>query len=150
MWSDERNGLYIPVRQLGDLKGFVRRSFDTTARYKTLTLDKPSFFGYYSCSTGNRKKIVLVEDVLSALRVREVADSLALLTTSIKAKAVSLIAKGGYEEALVYLDSDNPTVKMASRDIVLRLAPFLPVRLIETGRDPKYETRETLAALIGG
>lgn len=148
-WSNDEQALYIPVRQEDDLKGFIKRTFKQDgSRYKTFAVDNSEMFGYYRASAPS-DTIVLVEDVLSALRVRDVSDSLALLTTSIRPRAITKIARGNYREAVIYLDSDNAIVRMEARRIARKL-PFLPVRFIETGRDPKYESRETLARLIGG
>lgn len=146
LWSDEKETLYIPVRIEDDLTGYVRRNFGHGDRYRTLKTDKERWFGYYA-DYPPTEKIVLVEDILSALRVREVCDSLALLGTNLIAGAQSLIMQKGYKEAVIFLDADNPTVRSEARRMKKKL-PFLPVRVIETGNDPKYYSKEQLEKLI--
>lgn len=151
LWSRERDALYIPVRQSDDLAGFVIRKFsgEKHERYKTLTLDKSRFFGYYPNGELPTASIVIVEDTLSALRVRRYSDSLALLTTSIKPPAIELLLRKGYDSAVIYLDADNSIVQREARAIARRL-PFTKVRIIETGRDPKAETDDKLKQLLEG
>lgn len=149
LWSDERNCLYIPVRQSGDLKGFVQRYFDTDEKvYRTLKLDSRQFFGYYRQGVDKpTRSVVIVEDTLSALRVSEICDTLSVLGTNILPSAVSLILKEGYEEAIIFLDADNPTVRMQARRIASKL-PFVKTRFVETGADPKHYSKEQLTKLI--
>jgi DNA primase len=70
-----------------------------------------------------------------------------LLGVSIKPQAIEAILKAGYEEAVVFLDGDNPQVRMAARAIAKRL-PFLRTRIVETGTDPKDYSKEELSCLI--
>lgn len=148
LWSEEKGCLFIPVRQLGELKGYVRRFFNQSDRYRNLTLDNSTFFGYYRKEeTGPTKKIVIVEDVSSGLRVQEICDTMVLLTTHIKPTAVTLLMEQGYEEAVVFLDADNPTVRQETRRIARKLS-WMKVKIVETGRDPKYYSKEQLEELI--
>lgn len=148
LWSDEKGCLFIPVRQLGELKGYVRRFFNQDDRYRNLPFDKSTFFGYYRKEeTGPTKKIVIVEDVSSGLRVQEICDTMVLLTTYIKPTAVTLLMEQGYEEAVVFLDADNPTVRLKTRRIARKLS-WMKVKIVETGRDPKYYSKEQLEELI--
>jgi hypothetical protein len=127
----------------------LQRKFGGEKWYKALTLDNDSFFGYYPHTGEASETVVIVEDVLSALKCREVADTIALCTTSIRPLAVRRVLEKGYKEAVIFLDADNPTVRMNARKIARKLS-FLRTRIIETGRDPKYYDVEALKALIGG
>lgn len=149
LWSEEKSCLYIPVRQTGELVGYVQRYMCEGGEkiYRTLKLDNRNFFGYYPKEVDKTtEKVVVVEDVLSGLRMSEIHDTLSILGTNLSPAAVSLILAKGYKEALIFLDADNPTVRSEARRIAKKL-PFLPVRLIEPGRDPKLFTKEQLQVL---
>jgi len=149
LWSQKKETLYIPVRQMDELVGYVRRSFqEGKDRYRTLKVNKDRWFGYYADDPPT-EKIVIVEDTLSALRVRDVCDSLSLLGTNLLPGAQALILEKRYKEAVIFLDADNPTVRSEARHIGKKL-PQLPVRFIETGSDPKYYSKSQLEELIYG
>lgn len=146
LYSAGSQELFIPVRNNGVLVGWVVRCFAEDGRkYDTITEDSSKFFGFYPSSG---KKIVIVEDVLSALRVAPICDSITVLGVFLKPEALSVIANSGYEEAVIFLDGDNSQVKMAARRMATRLSPFLRTRIIETGKDPKLHTDEELRCLI--
>lgn len=148
LWSDETCSLYIPVRIETDLVGYVKRSFNTEAKqYRTLKIDKNRFFGYYRKEEKPTKRVVIVEDVLSGLRCQEVCDTIAVLGTNLSPMAQTTIMAAGYEEAAIFLDADNPTVRSETRRIKKKL-PFLKVRIIETGKDPKHYSKSQLERLI--
>lgn len=148
LWSDEEQVLYIPVRQLNELKGYAIKHFAGSLRYMNQTLDKSTFFGYYRRALDKPgESVVVVEDVLSGLRCREVCDSIVCLGTSIRDSAVCLIMQQKYKQAFIFLDADNPTVKQAARRIAKKLS-FLAVKIIETGKDPKYHSKQEIEELI--
>jgi len=148
LWSDEESTLYIPVRQLNDLKGYAIKHFFSDLRYTNQTLDKPSFFGYYRKELDKPStSVVIVEDVLSGLRCKEISDTLVCLGTSLKDSAVWLMMQQGYKKAFVFLDADNPTVKQEARRIKKKLS-FLQVKIVETGKDPKYHSKQELEKLL--
>jgi hypothetical protein len=89
-----------------------------------------------------------VEDILSCYRVHEAGfDAIALMGTEIKDGVVAAVQEGRYKEAVVFLDADNPTVRMKARRIAKRLA-FTSTRVLETGKDPKRHTEEQLKCLL--
>lgn len=151
LWSDSKECLYIPVWQEDrtttghKVVGYVQRFFNPKS-YLTRTNDKENFYGYYVHSATD-DTIVLVEDVLSAIRCSEVCDALALLGVAIKPTAITKLLTSGYKRAIIFLDGDNPQVKMAARAIAKRLF-FLEVQIIETGRDPKHYSLEELKELL--
>ena len=151
LWSSDEQCLYIPVRQAGELRGYVQRYFREDAkRYRTLQLDKALFFGYYPVSGEVDKpseNVVVVEDTLSGLRVSENYDTLVALGTNLSPAAVSLLLRQGYKRAVIFLDADNAVVRREARRMAKKL-PFLRVTFVETGRDPKSYTEEQLKQLI--
>lgn len=153
-WSEDRETLYIPVEQETSafgpkLVGYVLRRFQPKS-YLTLTNDRAGFWGLYRASErhpGGEGRVVLVEDVISALRSSEICDSLALCGTELRPGILSTLIHEGYKEAVVFLDGDNPTVKMKARKIAQRLS-WMKVRVVETGRDPKLYSTDELRKLI--
>lgn len=154
LWSPEKATLYIPVEKeihtLGsELAGWVLRGFEPK-RYLTLTKASAGFWGLYRGPTGRSGRggtVCLVEDVLSARRVAQVCDALALCGTSLRAEALQWLLREGYAEAVIYLDGDNPQVQMHAREIAKTLG-FMDVRIVETGTDPKREPNSSLERLI--
>ncbi len=155
VWSDTTQMLYLPVVQetsaFGPVHvGFVQRLFDPK-RYLTLTKDKDRFYGFLRASEGHmegrERRVVLVEDIISGLRMREICDTLVLCGTELRPHAMNLLIKEGYRKATVFLDADNPTVKMKARKIAKKLS-WMDVSIIETGNDPKHYSATQLEKLI--
>lgn len=83
--------------------------------------------------------MVIVEDVLSAWRVSEVVDSIALCGTELHPAVITALFNEGYTDAVVWLDADNPIVRAKARKIVNRINGLCWTHMIETGSDPKNE-----------
>lgn len=150
IWSDEHQCLYIPVRQDGDLVGYVQRFYDTDdpkKRYKTRSLDKSNFFGYYKRFDKPGDTVVIVEDTLSGLRVKELCDTLVALGTNLLPAAESLLIRQGYKNAVIFLDADNGIVRNEARRMGRKLS-WMNVRYVETGKDPKYHSDAELTSLL--
>lgn len=151
-WSDEQEALYIPVLQ-GSLvttgtkhAGWVIRGFNPKS-YLTLTDNKDEFYGHYVCPTSKHKTIVLVEDVLSAIRVADLHDSISLLGVHAKPSILTKLFSCGYTEAIIFLDGDNTQVKMKARELAKKLC-WMNTRVVETGHDPKEYSKEELDKLL--
>lgn len=153
LWSEEKEKLWIPVRQYSKittgskLVGWIERGFNPKS-YLTRTDNKEEFYGYYlTDNVINNGKIVIVEDVISALKCSQVVDSIAITGVHPKESVIAAILKNGYKQAYIFLDADNPTVRMKAREIPKRL-PFVASRVIETGRDPKHHSIQEIEELI--
>lgn len=97
---------------------------------------------------GSSSTVILVEDVLSALRVSALGwDALALCGTELHPEAANFILTEGYKRAIVFLDGDNPTVQMKTRTIAKKLS-WLSTTIIETGQDPKNYPDSQLAEIL--
>lgn len=153
-WSDSQEKLWIEVRQYSKVTsghkvaGYVVRGFNPKF-YRTATNDPSNFFGYYVAppSVINNKKIVIVEDVVSALRVSQVVDCIAIMGVHPSPAAIQHILSNGYRKAFVWLDGDNPTVKMKAREIAARL-PFVSTTVVDTGKDPKYYSAKEITEIL--
>lgn len=146
-WSESAQSLFIPVKRKGEFAGWVVRGFgDDASRYRTWTDERDRFYGHVE-SPAPGGTVVLVEDVLSGIRVGKLADCIVLCGTNIRPAAIGALIEGGYTEAVVFLDGDNSMVRQAARKIAKRL-PFLRTRIVETGKDPKHHSDEELVSLI--
>ena len=74
-------------------------------------------------------------------------DSIAIFGVHPKPSIVQRILMGDYDKAYIFLDGDNPTVRMKAREIPKRL-PFIKCEIIETGCDPKHLSKEQIEELI--
>jgi hypothetical protein len=70
--------------------------------------------------------VVVVEDILSAIRVQKFLPAVALLRTSISSNIVSDILDAGYTRVVIWLDDDDAG-RHASPKIVRTLIPLLDV-----------------------
>ncbi len=152
-WSDKQSKLWIECRQYSKtttghkLNGYIVRGFNPKS-YLTRAVDKDTFFGYYvTNSVINNTKIVIVEDILSSIKCSQVVDSIAILGVHPKPAIIQHILDNKYKEAYIFLDADNPQVRMKAREIPKRL-PFMNCHIIETGSDPKYLQIEKIQELI--
>lgn len=93
---------------------------------------------------GGKRPVVIVEDVLSAWRVSEVCDTIALCGTELHSPVINAVAQEGYTDAVVWLDADNPVVRMKARKIANRLNGLAATHMVETGKDPKHENVATI------
>jgi len=95
------------------------------------------------------KTVVIVEDVLSAIRVGEYIPSLCSMGVSFNDKQVLEIANG-FDQAVIFLDDDNPTV----RKMQLRLYKELKCLMNDVkihhsnGVDPKEYGRDKLREVL--
>lgn len=145
LWDEASQELFIPIKHEGNVVGWQARSFAGEGKkYTTMAEDKSKLFSHYV--TGSNV-LLITEDVLSALRGAEICDSMGLLGVSLKPSAIVAIAQKNYDKCVVFLDGDNPQVKLAARKIVKRL-PFLRTVVVETGKDPKHHSKEELECLI--
>lgn len=144
VWSDSTERIYLPVAKAGDNVGWVVRGFNP----KYYRASGKDIFGYYiSDNVINNGKIVIVEDLLSAWKCSQVVDSIALLGTNIKPQVVKEILERNYKDAYIFLDGDNPQVRMKARKIAKRLLT-LNTTVLETGNDPKYLDVTTIEGMI--
>jgi hypothetical protein len=154
LWSDSQSKLWIEARQYSKIctgwkvAGYVLRGFNPKS-YLTRTHDKDNFYGYYIAppSVINNRKIMVVEDVVSAIKCSQVVDSIAIFGVHPKPSIVQRILMDDYDKAYIFLDGDNPTVRMKAREIPKRL-PFIKCEIIETGCDPKHLTKQQIEELI--
>lgn len=136
----------LPVFRGDKLAYWQARGFDPErAKYINPLIDKSGLTARY----GSRGPIVLTEDILSAIRVGEVARGWALLGTSISdATAASVCRARGNHQTRLWLDGDK-----AGRTARAKIRRTLSLRgaeplIIRTDLDPKLYSREEIRRIV--
>jgi hypothetical protein len=100
---------------------------------------------------GTSKTLFLVEDALSAIRISEFEDALALLGVTLGFGNLTYLLKH-YDRFVIFLDDDNPTVKKQGINLLKTLrnhVGFNNVSVVHTnGKDPKEFNKAELKELI--
>lgn len=151
-WSSEVSGLFrrrlcLPIWR-PDLRkrGVNYRSLDGT-RPKALTYLEEGEVGL-SWYQRTRKKgvLVLVEDQLSAIRLSQYCDSVALLGTNFGSDKVTEVKEQGYRHLYLCLDNDATSTAIK---LGIKLRDTLPsLKIIPLNKDIKDMTEEELASFL--
>lgn len=159
-WSEKMGALIFPQRNLGELVGYQYRYFPPkpdTPKYLTKT--KVGFnrknnhldvIYPYSIPVEARK-IILVEDYISAIRVSSLGYNVCPLWGSQLHDGQLKYLLQNYNEFVIMLDNDNSQVKKKQRRIRDRLeAHGTKVKLYLLDKDPKEYSDEELNNLLIG
>lgn len=121
----------------GTLKFWQARGFDPRRpKYLSPALGQDSK-PLYKAGAGSGETLVLTEDILSAVRVGQVASGWSLLGTSLNAGQEREVVDFKPERVLVWLDPDAAGVK-ARRKLVPRLRALgLNAKAVRSNKDPK-------------
>lgn len=96
--------------------------------------------------------LVLVEDLLSSIKVGRYADCIPLFSTSLSDKTLAYISAQGYKEVLVWLDNDKPQVIKDAQRIVRRIENIGLVGRMATQKsgNPKSYSDKDIEDLLKG
>jgi len=101
----------------------------------------------------NPSTVVIVEDVLSAIKVSRVPKNVgvALMGSHLKEEQAVKISQIA-DNVVVFLDNDNDEVKRSQRKAAKTVGPLVrgDVRIIEAEKDPKDHTNQELRDLLEG
>jgi hypothetical protein len=152
-WSQGRLSLVFPVfDQQGKLLIWQSRYFGPLGNFpKYLTKGyKGDILHVLGEHSSNR--VVLVEDLISAIVVSRVENSMPLWGSTIHLKTLRQLARY-YGQVSVWLDEDvwhSPAkVKSNLESLALARLLFDDVNIIRTDEDPKYQQQEQLAKILG-
>jgi hypothetical protein len=147
LWVPERKAVYHPVRGPdGVFRGQVVRRYQDKQiwTYKAFSDDRRPLIAWYPGPQGfEQNHVVIVEDILSALKFSRFHNAVALLGTSFSDGAVLEIMQWSGRQYLA-LDN-NATAKAVAA--ALRWSQLLDIRVIECKLDPKYWENEQLKEL---
>lgn len=138
--------LIFPFWAKGELLGWQGRYFGSST-------DVPKWIGrgqlnniYHILKGNNSKKIVLTEDIVSAIKVNKGGhEAMPLFGINLKSRWGKLKLLG-YQEAIIFLDPDMHT-HMIKESRVGALEGF-KTRVILSDKDPKEHSREEIQELL--
>lgn len=134
-YSVEQQRVILPIWWKGEKVGYqLRRIFDTDNRPKYITKAKGGV-GFMSFGCTPIDKVVLVEDILSAIKVGRQEQAIALLSTGVTQEMKLALAK--YNRFYIWLDMDNEQVVRAAVKLVKSLGIYGVTKLLHTPNDPK-------------
>lgn len=147
-YSSKYNRIIFPVYEGHKLIFFQGR---TTL---VVTRDNPKWMNVYQSARKDTyfianqmfsHEVVIVEDIISAVRVSYTADAYAMLSTHISEELILELSEK-YDVIFLWLDPDK---KVKTFNLVRRYRAFgINVHLITTGKDPKYYTNKEIRRFI--
>lgn len=142
-WSQRLKRLILPVYRDDQLVYYQGRTFDpiTKINPKYLNIRQSGAKNvYFLCSSSNihNNSIVMVEDILSAIKVGRQFNSIALLGSYLPDSMLPVFKK--YNKVFIWLDADKykESIKMMQK----LGARGTPTRVISTPKDPKENSDE--------
>jgi Zn ribbon nucleic-acid-binding protein len=146
-WSQGRLSVVFPVfDQQGNLLMWQSRYFGPLGNFpKYLTKGyKGDILHVLGEHPSNR--VVLVEDLISAIVVSRVENSMPLWGSTIHLKTLRQLARY-YGQIAIWLDSDKLKEAVKAQGVARLL--FESVEVLHTEEDPKYQQQEQLAKILG-
>lgn len=133
-WCDLRQTLVFPFLRDGRVVLTNERYFGPNPKHpKYLTFGNKSKEVVYLCGAHNVDKLVLVEDFVSAIKVRRLVSTMPLLGCTIP-EMVLPWAKGRFKKLGVWLDFNKAAESLREAS---KAAAFVPSTSIVTTADPK-------------
>lgn len=138
-YSPSRNRVYVPVYFEGEYQGYISRRIDDkdgSPKYIQKFLDKEKFI--YSCVADEHyKTVILVEDVLSATRLKMCGyNAVAILGTHVTDGLLHYLTQH-YDSFIIWMDNDKREVKLKQVAAKRKLESYGKVKIIKTDLDPK-------------
>lgn len=134
-YAVERRRVLLPIWWAGEKVGYqLRKIYDDDPGPKYDTRCRGGV-GFMSFSPVINNEVVLVEDILSAIKVGRVARTIALLSTNITQAVRTYLSQ--FDRFHVWLDMDNPQVIRSAVKLLNTLDLFGKTHLITTMKDPK-------------
>lgn len=145
LWEPDLRRVIIPhYNDHGNLCMIHMRSFDQEPKWLSYG-DKKFPFKTEGIVGHSKTEVVLVEDILSAVRVGNYRDTIALLGTSLpKSLERSLLQ---YDSVVIWLDADEAGRNGAAK-IYNKLALLTPCIRIHTVKDPKEYTSDRIHQIL--
>lgn len=130
----------------GTLIGCWMRSLDPNVKPKWLFAGNKNFNWHYKNYKYTKDVLVLVEDVISAIRVSKYCSVVCLGGTSINSRILTPLVLQ-YNKVVLFLDGDKAG-KTATEKIKQYYKLMREVKIIKTTKDPKEYTDEELIEVL--
>jgi len=144
-YSTEAGRVFIPLLKEGDIVGWLGRKIEAEGQ-KYLLSKKDDFI--FNIDNGG-DTCIIVEDCLSAIRIGRNYDVVALMGTALNDYVLNKLINR-YKSYIIWLDNDNPIVKMKQVKAKNTLSTFGTTSMLKTANDPKEYTDLELKKLITG
>ncbi len=138
--------IILPYITSGEVKFYQARSLNICEPRKYITIGPKSAYRTGPTSWVPDRVVVVVEDILSAIRVAEVTEAVALIGTSLDDETALHLAN--YKEVKVWMDNDAPGIA-ASNKIVKKLKLYCKkVVQIKHNKDTKRCFQKELEQML--
>lgn len=146
-YSKKLDRVCIPISYSGQYRGFLaRRVGKEGPKYLARQNDRDNFIFHKHVTDNNI--IVIVEDVLSAYKISKAGyNTLALMGTHLTDSMLSLVSSN-YNNYIIWMDNDNPDVKLAQASVKKQLGLYGGVRIVKTNSDPKSYTTDEIKSIL--
>lgn len=141
LWCPSIGRVVYPVINDG-YQGYIARLVEGEGpKYLASVVDKSKFVVHKPVN--DSKTCIIVEDLLSCIKVAESGNNcIALLGTSLSDQVKSVLLSN-YDKYIIWLDNDNPQVKLNQAKLKRELELYGKVGIIKTTNDPKtYSSTE--------
>lgn len=143
-YAPEDNGVLLPIHDSNSfVTGHILRKLSGMPKYSTYFRELNPHSYYLSRMDNNA--LVIVEDILSAIKVSKFQNSMALLGTNLTSHGLSSIVREDPSSIVVMLD---PGAEDAATKIASKLSSMFSVRVVFNNKDPKYIPYTELVELI--
>jgi ribosomal protein S27AE len=147
LYSEGADRLIFPVYYHDELKGYQARAIDREPKWISYFYEQSwgKKFPYIATWQGS-EYIVIVEDIISALKISKINSCISLLGCSANVNLINFIAKHG-EKFKVWLDGDEAGEKGAEK-LIKQLSLISDVGAIKTAKDPKCYSYDKIRKYI--
>lgn len=147
-WSPNLDRLIFPLYEDGELKFWTGRYFGKDARQPKYWTQgsRNEIMALYGHSHPLAERVVLVEDIVSAIKVGRVCMTMPLLGSKMPLENARKLSER-FKRLVIWLD---PDMKRSAFQQALKLEPwFNSVEVILSDRDPKDHTTAEIAQKLG-
>lgn len=155
-WSDSMRRVIIPVYSCGRLVAVVARSVDKKHKPKYLTQQEKAGTVFESKCAGpmelstSQATIVVVEDILSAIRCGEFLPTVSILGTWVNSVFLNHILQVGAKRVICWYDNDPAGFKATAASRRALTLQGVDVRTVRTDKDPKKYSNVEIASILKG
>lgn len=149
-WCDRLNRVVMPVADANGVSFWQARGFDKGGcKYLSPAVDRSRLAPLYDTGarTPGPPRLVLTEDILSAVRVSEVTPARSIMGTSITDRVLLMVAQS-HPRCAVWLDPDGAGRRGAAKIARALALHGVDTSIIRTERDPKCYSREDIALIL--